>query len=590
VVAWGGNYYGQTNVPPGLTNVVAIAAHGFNNLALRADGTVVAWGWNYYGQSSVPANLTNVVAIASGDIHSLALVGESVPCVTKQPRGLTTPAGTSATFKINASGTAPLSFQWQFEGAEIGGATNDSLTISNVTFGNVGRFAVVVTNSSGSVTSDWATLTIGPIIAWGRNGTYEISAPPGLTNTVEIAAGYYHNMTRLTDGTLQTWGDHRSPQPPGISNVVAIAGGLYFSLAALQDGSVVGWGDGSSGQTNPPANVSNVVALAAGWSHSLALQKDGRVAAWGPPLSGGAQTNVPTDLKNAVAIAAGDFHSVALRSDGTVVSFGNVTLPAGLSNIVAIAARGGHSLALKSDGTVVPWGSGSFGLNTPPPGLSNVVAIGCTTSDNVALRSDGSLVLWGDPQLGQNAIPAGLQNVVAVSGGSSHILALTGDGRPYITVQPFNQTVPVSSTVTFNVLATGAQPLTYQWQHAGTNLDGATNSTLTLSNVPLGAAGEYRCIVSNALDSVTSAAATLTVLRAPLRFDLAAAGLQLTNDGFHMRLAGLVGEGSIVIYASSNLLNWEAIFTNPPSVGTLDFIDPSAVTLPMRFYRAVEIP
>ena len=66
-----------TNVPPGLSNVVAVAAAGadgiYHSLALKADGNVVAWGNNTYGMTNVPASATNVVAIAGGIYHSLAL-------------------------------------------------------------------------------------------------------------------------------------------------------------------------------------------------------------------------------------------------------------------------------------------------------------------------------------------------------------------------------------------------------------------------------------------------------------------------------------------------------------------------------------
>ena len=42
VLVWGGNTYGQTNVPNGLSNVVAIAAGGWHNLALKSNGKVTA--------------------------------------------------------------------------------------------------------------------------------------------------------------------------------------------------------------------------------------------------------------------------------------------------------------------------------------------------------------------------------------------------------------------------------------------------------------------------------------------------------------------------------------------------------------------
>lgn len=73
VVAWGYNPQGETNVPPGLANVVAVAAGGEHSLALKADGTVVAWGFDGYGQCDVPAGLSNVTAVAAGWAHSVAL-------------------------------------------------------------------------------------------------------------------------------------------------------------------------------------------------------------------------------------------------------------------------------------------------------------------------------------------------------------------------------------------------------------------------------------------------------------------------------------------------------------------------------------
>jgi len=47
IVAWGDNTHGQTTIPAGLTNVVAIAQGGLHVLGLNGDGTVFAWGDNY---------------------------------------------------------------------------------------------------------------------------------------------------------------------------------------------------------------------------------------------------------------------------------------------------------------------------------------------------------------------------------------------------------------------------------------------------------------------------------------------------------------------------------------------------------------
>src|SRR5580658_645363 len=78
IIAWGQNAgFGELDVPPGLTNVVAIAAGLRHNLALKSDGTVVAWGACLNGNSitriTVPEGLSNVIAIAAGEWHCLAL-------------------------------------------------------------------------------------------------------------------------------------------------------------------------------------------------------------------------------------------------------------------------------------------------------------------------------------------------------------------------------------------------------------------------------------------------------------------------------------------------------------------------------------
>ena len=73
VVAWGWNESGQTNVPVGLSGVVAIAAGTYHTVALKQDGTVVALGNNKYAQNNVPANLSGVAAIASRCGHTVAL-------------------------------------------------------------------------------------------------------------------------------------------------------------------------------------------------------------------------------------------------------------------------------------------------------------------------------------------------------------------------------------------------------------------------------------------------------------------------------------------------------------------------------------
>jgi hypothetical protein len=89
--------------------------------------------------------------------------------------------------------------------------------------------------------------------------------------------------------------------------------------------------------------------------------------------------------------------------------------------------------------------------------------------------------------------------------------SIPGGGGPVIASHPASRTVPAGATVSFSVQADGAAPLAYQWRRNGENLPGATQSTLSLTNVSATDAGTYTVEVSNSQGRVVSNPATLTV-------------------------------------------------------------------------------
>lgn len=95
-----------------------------------------------------------------------------------------------------------------------------------------------------------------------------------------------------------------------------------------------------------------------------------------------------------------------------------------------------------------------------------------------------------------------------------------------IETQPASQTVGAGNKVAFSVTATAATA-TYQWQFNGASIPGAALSSYTLNDVAAGAAGSYTVVVSSGGQSVTSAAAVLTVLGPPTLGTTSVA----TNDG-----------------------------------------------------------
>jgi len=117
----------------------------FTGLTLGPDG-------NYYGTTySGGANL-------SGEIYRLGFP-PAIPS-TNQPPDTTNIIGSFVFASVRATGSAPLAYQWYFNGNPLAGATSSVLTESPFLPGEAGQYQVVVTNAFGSVTSRLATLGI----------------------------------------------------------------------------------------------------------------------------------------------------------------------------------------------------------------------------------------------------------------------------------------------------------------------------------------------------------------------------------------------------------------------------------------------
>lgn len=106
----------------------------------------MAWGWDDDGQTDVPAGLSGVAAIAAGWYHTVALIG---PVITTQPLGQSFVWGGGVVLSVNAAGTG-LSYQWQFNGTNILGATSSDLNLTNLSMADAGAYHVVVSSTADS--------------------------------------------------------------------------------------------------------------------------------------------------------------------------------------------------------------------------------------------------------------------------------------------------------------------------------------------------------------------------------------------------------------------------------------------------------
>jgi len=149
------------------------------NFTVAATGTApLSYQWkfngsNLSGATDTSLTLSNVqpsqagtysvrVSNPYGSAQSSAaqLTVNVAALITNQPMSQETVAGATVTFDVGASGTAPINFQWRYNGTPMVGATNSTLTLANVDIGNSGDYSVIASNMAGADTSVTAQLNV----------------------------------------------------------------------------------------------------------------------------------------------------------------------------------------------------------------------------------------------------------------------------------------------------------------------------------------------------------------------------------------------------------------------------------------------
>jgi glucose/arabinose dehydrogenase len=140
--------------------------------------------------------------------------------------------------------------------------------------------------------------------------------------------------------------------------------------------------------------------------------------------------------------------------------------------------------------------------------IAETFATGIRRPVDVKAGPDGSLYYLA--RAGQGG--ASVEDNTASTNGEVWRVNYTGSSAPVISSQPVSITVPPGSPVSFSVSATGASPLSYQWQRDGIPIPGATAAAYSIASVAAADHGAtFRVVVSNGAGAVTSNPATLTV-------------------------------------------------------------------------------
>ena len=182
---------------------------------VTAEGTdPLAYQWRFNGSNLADATGTSLtrsgVQAADAGSYSVLITNhlgsatsadailtvDLSPSIVAQPQNRTNHVGTDASFSVTATGSAPISYQWRFEGASIAGATASAYTRTGVQASDAGAYSVVVTNFLGGATSADAILTVNlsPSIA---------AQPQSRTNYVGTDASFSVTATGLAPLSYQ---------------------------------------------------------------------------------------------------------------------------------------------------------------------------------------------------------------------------------------------------------------------------------------------------------------------------------------------------------------------------------------------------
>ena len=187
-----------------------------------------------------------IQAVAYDNFGKQATTAVSVCCgqarvLTTQPVSQTVLPGATVTFSVAATGTAPLTYQWRFNGTNLSGATTNTFTTNNVQASAAGNYAVLVTDCCGSTSSTNATLIVDfpPVVAftnyYGSSATNVYQDGVALQATASSGQSTITNVAFYDGANLLGKGSNNVIPGEWVFNWQTAAAGIHTITALAQD-------------------------------------------------------------------------------------------------------------------------------------------------------------------------------------------------------------------------------------------------------------------------------------------------------------------------------------------------------------------
>ncbi|MCC6232704.1 MAG: putative Ig domain-containing protein [Verrucomicrobiales bacterium] len=205
----------------GAEAVFQVTAAGSESLTYqwRKDGTAIA------GAVAPTLTLSAVTADAAG-VYDVIVTGSGgavtsepatltvlvPPTISTPPLDVTVQEGAAWQLSVEATGTAPFSYQWQFQGTDLTGETAAVLARAAATTNEAGAYQVIVRNAAGSVTSHAANVevTVKPVVT-APHLTVGMTSPGVLEVRFDAVAGGVYHVERSSD--FVAWENHKTLGP-----------------------------------------------------------------------------------------------------------------------------------------------------------------------------------------------------------------------------------------------------------------------------------------------------------------------------------------------------------------------------------------
>jgi uncharacterized repeat protein (TIGR01451 family) len=471
--------------------------------------------------------VSNVSGSVTSDGAILTVL--SGPQIVSQPASRTNSAGSTAVFQVVVNGSAPLTYRWYFNGTtELVGQNTETLTLPSVQTNQAGAYSVTVSNVVATVSSSSATLTVVqtdfgdalgagyPTLLTSNGARHAIVAGVRLGALIDFEADGLPDANALGDDANGADDEDgvilgatiRAGTTNAVSVVASINGYLQAWIDFDRNGSWTNAGEQVFTNTAlvPGTNVLNYFVPPTAQAGTTALRfrfstvtnlsfvgaaPDGEVEDYAGNLVAEADMAVArVAVPSVVAVGSNFVYAIIVTNAGPAVATGVILTNVLGTGVEFVSAQPGQGdCSLLSDRVICQLGSmpvaGSVQVD-----LTVVATQAGTPSHQTVVISSAV-----DPNAANNSL-------------STPVTVLE---VPVITSQPSNQSVTNGGTAQFSVTASGTQ-LVYQWRLAGTNLPGATNATLTITNSQPKDAGSYTVEVGNPAGVELSAPATLTVL------------------------------------------------------------------------------